>query len=197
MGLGSPGHILLLLCAVPGIKEWEKKCLEKRENPERGLKLWNPGMGWRSFHSIQGHFPLSQALDTSRDPRAATVSLGYPFQGGIPSQHFLLTPNLTQFILEFFPWLPLDVSQGQLLVWFGKFLLRRSPNKPRKRNGSWEVLIDFPDLQMKGRGETLCVNYGQNEGPKSPGSSGKKSFGERRTPFLWLQDHRENFSSRN
>lgn len=158
------------------------------------MESWN-GLEIISFHPGTlstvpglGHFKRSEG--------------SHSFSGiSIPGRNSFPTfPPHTQsnpIYLGIFPLLPLGVSQGQLLVWFGKFLLKRSPNKPRKRNGSWEVLIDFPDLQMKGRGETLCVNYGQNEGPKSPGSSGKKSFGERRTPFLWLQDHRENFSSRN
>lgn len=78
------------------------------------------------------------------------------------------------------------------MLWFGKFLLRRSPNKPRKRNIGWEVLIDLPDLQMKGRGETLCINYGQSQCPKRPGSDGKNHLekgeahfcGHRRTKII-------------
>lgn len=142
------------------------------------MESWN---GWAGDHLI----PSRNSISNFHYPRLLQAGLGH-FQGsqlpweihprasqpGIPSQHFFLTPNLTQPILEFFPWFPPDVLQ--LLVWFGKFLLRRSPSEPRKRNIGWEVLIDLPDLQMKGRVETLCINYGQNQRPKSPGSSGKK-----------------------
>lgn len=57
---------------------------------------------------------------------------------------------------------PLTFWQGELLVEFHKFLLRRNPSSLRQRNiGSggkgWEALIDFPELQMQRRGETVCV----------------------------------------